>query len=235
MNNSMKKKINTAGLIGYIISILLIIAMIACLVGTCIAAVGVGVISDEDVNVKTSTNINVTASGDILSKLDSFIKIDGVEELGDLSEGGKAENLEDSDLSELSVEKSENGIKVNALTNEVTFSAKRLIFALVITAVYLLAIVIMLYMIKAFMKALKSCDTPFADNVIRPMQKFGYSLIPVVVLSMINNSAWEGFINSSSFDFSINIEAILVLAVVFILIMVFKYGAELQKQSDETL
>ncbi len=73
---------------------------------------------------------------------------------------------------------------------------------------------------KRLAKAIENCETPFSEEVIKRMKAFGWSLIPFAVIGGFNGSLVT--------------TALLVLAVI-IIINVFAYGAELQRESDETL
>ncbi len=238
MNTNLKKNINTAGTVGYIISIFMIIALIAGMVTVALGTVATGLVAKEEVNVTVSSNIDVTAKGNILEKLRNVVTLDGGENFADIlgESGGTSVAVDDSDLSEFSVNETENGIAINAKTNPVSFTAGRLIAALVITFLYFGALVVMFHMVKYLMKALKECDTPFTEAVIKNMQRFGWSLIPVIIMSAVAESAWGALTTGGTMiNFSLNLGGLLVLAVVFVLTLVFKYGAELQKESDETL
>ena len=65
------------------------------------------------------------------------------------------------------------------------------------------------------------------------MKNFGYSLIPLAVLSGTSENTWN--ILDVGVHAGIDLKVVFVILVVFMLVMVFSYGAELQKQSDETL
>ncbi|MBR1527926.1 MAG: hypothetical protein IJ642_01340 [Oscillospiraceae bacterium] len=72
-----------------------------------------------------------------------------------------------------------------------------------------------------FSKKIETCDTPFSDDIIREMKIFGIAyLIAVYVF---------GFTDSS---FSAGVPSVLMI---LLLVNSFAYGAELQKESDETL
>ena len=236
MKNSNIKKINTAGLIGYIISIILIIATIAGMVAIAICTAGAFSISNNEINVKIATDINVQSTGNILSKLNSFISIDGIEDLNTLTEDAKEGiKLNDNDTSELSVQEDGDGFNINVKTNEITISMKKIITALIMGFIFLAAVTVSLYMVKALMKSLKDCETPFSDEIIKKMSNFAISLIVVVALSTIFSGFWSTLTSGLKYEFSIDVGSILLVAVIYILIIVFKYGAKLQKESDETL
>ena len=233
MKNSSIKKINTAGLIGYIISIILIVGVIAGMVGIAICTIGAITVSNDDINVKVATNINVSSTGNFLNKLNSFISIDGVEDLNTLTEDGV--KINDRDISELSVKENNGGLIIDAQTNEIAISMKKIIVALITAFIFLGVVTVALFMVKALMKSLKNCETPFSEEVIKNMTRFATSLVSVVVLHIIFSGFWSSLTSGVSYKASINLESILLVAVIYILITVFKYGAKLQQESDETL
>lgn len=71
-------------------------------------------------------------------------------------------------------------------------------------------------------KTLETCESPFEENVLTAMKKFGYSFIPFGVISL-------GLTGISA------ISLILVILVVILFINIFNYGAELQQESDDTV
>ena len=236
MKNSSIKKINTAGLIGYIVSIILIVGTIAGMVGIGICTVGAIAVSNNDISVKMATNINVNSTGNFLNTLNSFISIDGVKDLSTLTEDAKdGIKINDDDISEISVKEENGGLIINAKTNDITISMKKIIVALISAFIFLGAVTVSLYMVKALMKSLKNCETPFAEEVIKNMTRFASSLVCVVVLNIIFSGFWSTLTSGLSYKPSINLGSILLVAVIYILITVFKYGAKLQHESDETL
>lgn len=236
MKNSNIKKINTAGLIGYIISIILIIGVIAGMVVIGICTIAAFKVSNDDINVKVATNININSTGNFLEKLNSFVKIEDIDDLTTLAETAKEGiKLGDSRLSELKVQEEDGGLAIDAKTNEINISMKKIITALIFTFIYLGAVTVTLYMVKALMKSLKNCETPFAEDVIKNMTRFATSLVCVVILEIIFGGFWSSLASRGVYNFNINLESVLLVAVIYILITIFKYGAKLQQESDETL
>ncbi len=74
-------------------------------------------------------------------------------------------------------------------------------------------------------KALEVCNSPFEENVLKAMRNFAFSLIPVAVLEIL----WNGIMSL------ISLTTAFIVIVVIMFAFIFKYGAELQKESDETL
>mgnify|MGYP002624554176 CR=1 FL=1 len=235
MNNSIKSKINTAGTIGYVISILLMIAVIATMVVSVGATIATVVLPMDEVSATVSTDISLDATDHFFGKFKGVLdKATDIDTQSLTPEKANGIAINDEDIDELSIKETENGVSIQAKTGKKVFTGNKLVGSMISAVLYLAAITAMLYMLKALMKALKTCDTPFAENVVKGIERFGWSLIPVIVLSMFTEAMWQRVI-SGVFELSLNLEGILVLAVVFILAMVFRYGAELQKESDETL
>ncbi len=236
MKNSNVKKINTAGLIGYIISIILIVFIIAAMVGVGICLAGAIAISNNDVNVKVATNINVNSTGNFLNKLSSFISIEGMEDIENFDDKVKEGiEIKDSDASNINVKEVNGGLVINAKTNEITISMKKIIISLVSAFIFLGAVTVLLYKVKALMKSLKDCETPFSEDVIKRMTGFANMLVCVVVLNIIFSGFWSTIVSRFTYKPSINLGSVLLVAVIYILIIIFKYGAGLQHESDETL
>ena len=250
MENKTNRSINTinkAGKVGYIISIFLVIAAVTCMVMTAILTAAAIRVSNQEITVKVSTGIDIESSGNFLEMINSFIKIDGVDNLGDLVPGdsrtviaGKDNKdadirIDDSDFSEISVAKKGNGLTVNVKAGETVFSIKRIIVCLVLTFVMFGTAAFTVHTIKWLMKALETCETPFCENVIRKMMLFANSLIPLIIMNTVCDGMWNTLGKGSELDLSVNLGSILLVAVLYLLVVVFKYGAQLQQESDETL
>ena len=237
--------INIAGKVGRIISVFLVIAVITCMVITGILTAGVIRVADQDITVRVSRGIDIESSGNFLEMLNSFIKIDGVDNLGDLvpedgqvisaGKEGKDITIDDSDISEINVTRKGNALTINTKANETVFSVKRVIANLVVTFVMLGTAAFTIHTVKWLMKALETCETPFCENVIKKMTLFANSLIPVIIMNTLCNAMWNSLGKGSEMNLSVNLGSILLVAVVYVLIVVFKYGAQLQQESDETL
>lgn len=237
MKNSNINKVNTAGLIGYIISIILIVCTITGMVVIGILTAGAATISKDNINVKVATNVDINSTGNFLGKLNSFIKVNGIEDLSTLTEDAKEGiKLEDNDISELSVKEENGGLNIIAKTNEITISMKKIIIALILSFIFLGVVTYALYMVKALMKSLRKCETPFSEEVIKNMTRFGNSLICFVGLKILFSGFWSTLtVPGFRYNLNIDLSSILLVAVIYILITVFKYGAGLQQESDETL
>ena len=67
------------------------------------------------------------------------------------------------------------------------------------------------------------------------MTRFGTSLVCVVIIKILFGGFWSTLTTGLKYDLNVDLSSILLVAVIYILITVFKYGAGLQQESDETL
>lgn len=95
-------------------------------------------------------------------------------------------------------------------------------FAIVTAILFLAALIVALHFGQKLAAALGKCNSPFEEDVISKMKSFGKSLIPIaVVLVLFGGLSGAG--------------AAVAVLVVMLFVYVFNYGAQLQKESDETL
>ncbi len=104
-------------------------------------------------------------------------------------------------------------------------------------AMFLYAVIIFVSLVFAgrFFKALRYSHSPFGEFVIKNMRKFAYSLIPWGLFGPSFSVASVGFVKQYSVSMGLNFVTISVIIVLLFLVYVFKYGAMLQQESDETL
>ena len=105
-----------------------------------------------------------------------------------------------------------------------------------IVSIWLALELVVLFFLKRICKALSVCETPFSETVIDSMQKLSISLIPVFVYSLFKDSLIESLMyGEMSLGIEFDFFTVLMVVLVFLLTFIFKYGAMLQQESDETL
>ncbi len=218
MENKSLSKINTMGKVGYIIAtigkITLEIAAIACLVGGILLC-----FVDEQtmqITVSTANGISVVMFGDTVTPI---IDIDnsGIE------------------IGNRHFEIITNPDKSPTTTN-VTYritDAKWFFFGGAVSCV--VAYIVFRFAAILF-RHFRSCATPFTEEISKGLMNLAFSLIPLTVIHALMESITNSII-TGRFNISLNIDLTYVLLVlcVFMLSIIFKYGTELQAQSDETL
>ena len=92
-------------------------------------------------------------------------------------------------------------------------------------------------MLAKLMKAFKVCTTPFSEDIFRKLRNVAISLIPWALLEPTCEEVIRYALSPNKMQFGVSISMGMVLVVISFLIIVeiFKYGAMLQQESDETL
>ena len=218
-NNNYIGKINTLGKAGRILLIFLRIACVMGIVCFVIAAVGINTIPKDDV---------ITSKGTI-----SYETIVDNNRLPDHVSSG----LEDTENTEetidflgtiLSVKENlvtDNGIE--DYTFNMSFDAKNTramilsyTIAMILGAVFLGLTLIVVIFGGKLASALEKCSSPFEESVTKSMKKFAFSLIPIAAVYCGQQAS---------------LSMIVIVLAMIAIAYIFGYGAELQKESDETL
>lgn len=230
MKNENIKKINTLGKVSRIILVIMRIASIIGIVACLVSSVVMLALPKDDSFTATGTasaQITVDDSTKFFIKSD-IVNIGGIKigSINELEECDKAINIFGTDINLKIDETESNGKKIYDITADLDAqNAKSLIMTICLTcivaAVFCTIILIAVIFAGKLAKSLETCNSPFEDNVIKSMRNFAFSLIPLAIIYLS-----EGGINAT---------AIVLIIAVIIFSYIFKYGAELQKESDETL
>lgn len=84
-------------------------------------------------------------------------------------------------------------------------------------------------------KAFENCTSPFEGNVITKMQQLAFSLLPWCLLTQSADRALSHMLWRNTSPIAVNVSPIFMVLIIFMLTYIFKYGAKLQQESDETL
>ena len=225
MENPIRKKINLFGKVGKIISMIIIICLLVAegfmLVGTIVLAA----LPEDAVSVDIRNNTDFKVSSKYMDVEDEqiMLKLGGSEVAV-----GKLDN-------ENVVKNDDGTVSIQANTPDAHFETRDAIKIMIPAMISLAAVVTALYFLRALMKAFQNCETPFADEVIRKMRNFSIALIPTMAVSMFCDGMMKMMMGGASAPFSVNFANVGFVVIIFILTAVFRYGAQLQKQADETV
>lgn len=218
MKNEITAKINSVGKVGRIIAKIMKGVSLACAIILLVCTLIVCLfIPAEDLK------FNGTAQGVITYNTESTaFSIDDLETGHKDFFGAELDVVVDEKADP--TEKGFNNIDISLSAENVTAKQVKIVFGVAgFGAVLLLASIYVISMFAAkFCKALETCQSPFEENVITAIKKLGFSFIPFGVISIVLNGI------------SILSTAMIVL-VVLMFVYVFSYGAELQRESDETV
>lgn len=134
------------------------------------------------------------------------------------------------------VERTGKGFKIVAVTQQYEMDFRDLAWGLLALAVFFGLTQVTLYFVGFLCKAFRDCESPFEENVIKKMQNLAYVLIPWAFVTSFKDMAVECFFEGAKdISWSLDLGVVLIVLVVFLLVYIFKYGAILQQESDETL
>lgn len=223
MKNSNIKKINTLGKVSRILLIIMRVVLIIGIVGCLIATFAFMAVPKTDV---------ITADGTVSAQ----ITVD-CEQIPSIF----SDDILDLDENDIDFDFAGMGVKwlveKNKVGNDYIYNingtldadnSKGIIWGIVgvtsMAAVMCTAVLVAVIFGGKFAKALEVCNSPFEENVLKTMKKFAFSLIPVGVIEILING---GEIISLTTAF--------IVIVIIMFAFIFNYGAELQKESDETV
>ncbi|MCR5467443.1 MAG: DUF2975 domain-containing protein [Lachnospiraceae bacterium] len=221
-------KIGNAGsIIALICKILIIIGLVLSIIGGCIMLAMPNDLFSVSVAGQGTLDIHLTGEG----IMDDFSTAVVGSESGNISFDGQDFEMGGIEVSEdgktLSVPLSGEGYEV---------TPGRIAILIWMAAVYLVLTLIMIILIGRLFKALKVCKSPFEENVIKDMQRCAWGLIPWAVADSVFDSLADSvFSNSFNFRLGVNLNVVFAILIILGLAQVFKYGAMLQTESDETL
>ncbi len=213
MKNDIIEKIHSVGKVSRIVSR---IAQVVALIGivACMVAGVIGLFIPKD-----AMHFNGTASGKLsldtkITEFETSIKNGKVNILGAEFDVKHTETTK-GNIQNVDIEVKADDVDGNVLKMMV-FSA-----GLIGTVFCALLWLVMRFTVK-LSKTLETCSSPFEENVLAAMKKLSISLIPfgIFVFGISGISA---------------VALILMILVVMLFINIFRYGAKLQQESDDTV
>lgn len=225
MESSIKRKINIFGKVMKIITTIIIVFLLVAEGFMLAGGVIVAIVPKDSVTADAQVNADVKVNTGYFGIDGDHVYVkagDAKIVIGDFGTG----NAE---------VKGENGVlRVNADMNDLHFDLGDALLLILCGMLSLASIIVALFFFKALMKQFMICDSPFCDGVVQKMRSFAIALIPCVVVAQGAKKAIGGLI-SNSFTMDFDLVSVGFVFIIFVLTMIFKYGAELQKEHDETV
>lgn len=128
-----------------------------------------------------------------------------------------------------------NSVVAKGDGNLFSFDCARVRYALMFAALSVAVIGITAFFACKLCKSVKNCDSPFEENVIKNIQYLAYALIPWAIVDSSQNFVTAVLYHADNFPLEINVGKICVCLIVLAIAYIFKYGAKLQQEADETL
>lgn len=228
-----KRKIN---IIGKVCRIIATVLMILTAVGAgCLLTTGIvlAVIPDNLVAVDMTAKANVSVYGKFIDEIPEADLQNMINEInsGDVS-------IKINGKSAVSASADGDSIVIDTGDQFVYITTRRVGFMLIVYSVIAGSLVYVFVMLGKLMRELEKCESPFSDGVVKGMTGFAISLIPYAVLNPTLKSVAGSLLAAKDFNISfgnVDFPTVFAVLVILLLILIFKYGASLQKESDETL
>lgn len=231
MKQEVVAKINKFGKIGEIIAqisriIVILGAVILLAAGILMLAMPKDFIT-MDYYVGMDMMVNLDAVGETITE----------DDMAELEADAYTVTTSDTEMVIVDVEADEEANTLNVkFASEPTnmFNATKIVIFILLQLLLMVVIFITITFIVKLCKEFKTCETPFSEGVIKRIKQVGFSLIPWCIVYPTAEAAAD-FMVSNNLNISIDIGMIIMVLVVLALAHIFKYGAMLQQESDETL
>lgn len=231
MKEQAVQKINKIGKISSVVALICKILVGVGIGALILAAIVCVVIPKESVQIVSTEKVEVAVD---YSKFDSWM--DEAEIKKQIEAGTEELLINGEEVVAEDVEIVGNRIRVTQENEQYVLDIHEMSGMLIVLALMLVLVMISLVFAGGLCKAFRDCQSPFEENVIKKMQHFAYSLIPwIVASSVIEGIGSKLMTGGQIITVSVDVGMILVVLVVFLLVYIFKYGAVLQQESDETL
>ena len=231
-------KINKVGKIGQVIcnicKVFLGIGIAATLAASIVLAVMPKDFIQMDVVGSTRIDVNMEAIGRELTAEQEREITNGADQ--GLSGVVFQEGSFGYEISDVSA--SDNHIYVeNEASTLQAYSIHDMVYVTISAFFYAIAAMVSLVFAGRLCKAFAVCGSPFDMDVIGKMRAFAFSIIPWVVLdNLVGNVSRAVFAGkNSTYHVSVDLTMLALVLVLFALTYIFRYGAMLQQESDETL
>lgn len=229
----MNRKIRVIGKICRIISSVMTVLSIIAASALVITGVVLAVVPQDGVYAEVSASADVTVKGKWIDKIP-----DGdVEKFSrGIREGTTELNVEGLNVGD--AERTADGIVLHADGNPSDFTLRRVGRALIAYSFIPGALIAVFIMLGKLMKELETGESPFTDRVIGRMRNFAISLIPFALIKPSAESVVRSIMSTGNFNLNFgdfDLSVVFGALIIILLIMIFKYGAQIQRESDETL
>lgn len=139
-------------------------------------------------------------------------------------------------ISQPIIHSDESAKVMEADTSPEEYNVKDLVTVFIFLTLFSASATAALWMLRRLFAVLTRCESPFCCEVVNRMRGFGFSLLPAAVFASIGETVLGCFLTAGkSTNVSIQWGVLIAFVVTMALVAVFKYGVQLQKESDETL
>lgn len=227
---------NISNIIVRIMKIIVIIGLILTVAGTILVMALPKDLIKMDLGETVDLTIDVSAFGVGLDEEGKEAMLEGFYDGLYEEDANVSMNLNGSEYEAVKAEVNDNGMVVEMAVDAYTIEFRDLGIVCALGVVTLVALLITLIFAGKLCKAFRDCESPFEENVVKQLNALAFSLLPWVVLDSLTESVTESiFTNTFNLFIGVDLGMVMIIFFIFVLAYIFKYGAVLQQESDETL
>ena len=145
----------------------------------------------------------------------------------------------DGDPVEMEIGQTDDGLTVKGKTGNYRFSVSQLVPVCVSGLIKCAALLTIFVFLLRLSDAFRVCDTPFDEKVIKRMMTFAWVLLGGAIIMGFSFTGGVSGIGIYSrlggLSYTVRFAPAIISLVVLFLTVIFRYGAKLQKEADETL
>ena len=152
---------------------------------------------------------------------------------GDVESSLKVDGME---YGVVDVRQTEKGVEIEADTDAYTIHFRSIANTVLLAAVYCVVCLVVMHFVGVVCKKFKECETPFSDDIVTALRNLAISVIPMAVFSTLTESVMNSITTGNvNIVLGVDLSTVLMILLIILLYMIFRYGTMLQQESDETL
>ncbi|MBE5944336.1 MAG: DUF2975 domain-containing protein [Lachnospiraceae bacterium] len=228
------QNVNKIGKVGNIIAQIMKVILIVGLVICVVATIALVVLPDHMIGMKVKGEAEISID---LSEFDAKFDEDDAVMIKEEIESGNADiDINGLDFNATAVEVGESGFDMLATAESRFVNLKDLFIIMLAATLTILCTLITTIFAGRLCKEFSQCETPFSSEVTDSMQKLALSLIPWCLMSGVAEGLVDSILsNKVSVLVGVDLGVVFAIVIILVLVQIFKYGAILQQESDETL
>lgn len=254
MNAQTILKVNRFGKVGKIVMTILLVAAILATLLIGAAAIYAATFPKDAVRVTVTNHaefkINKSSFSSVWSMLSDGFSYVTDSDSSAMMKDDSGETILPPEDTELSTElhffnqsyssaaiRSEGNEKIiDANASPVEYHCSDLVTLLVFATLLSASIAAALLLLQRLFQVLSVCASPFCADFVSKLRAFGYSLLPITVFASVGETLAVRFLSAGkNTGVFVQWGVLIAFAVTMCLVVVFRYGVQLQKESDETL
>ena len=228
MKNEVTVKVNKLGKAGQIIvnisKAVISIALVCSILGT----VALALLPKDKIVISTAhqAEINVQQSDSAM----------GVSVIVGADESDSSMELNGIQYEITNIEQDDKKIRMTAEAAPSSLSLHNLWWTTAVLSIYLTSTLVVLHFVGKLCKNFRYCESPFTEEIVKSMRSLAFALIPMALLSSTGEAVTDSLMTGRlNIVVGVDLAVVLLVLLIFLLAAIFRYGAMLQQESDETL